>query len=73
MHLVVPIHSYIGEDTSLEVNRDQHDGKMYLIVKVDDGEVHSIDYGYRSIEEAKETAQEFTDDEVIVPKSEYVG
>lgn len=66
--LIVPIHSYIGKDTSLEVNQNQHNGKVYLIAEVKNDEVVSVDYGYRSIKEAKEIAQEFTDDRVIVPK-----
>ena len=54
---IVELNSYRGNsnDTSLLVNGNE-DGKMFVIVSVDLGQVVNVDYGYDSAEEAKAVA-----------------
>jgi len=44
---------------------------MFLIVRVSDGEVVDVDYGYGSVESAKETASKF-DMDVITPADHLI-
>lgn len=67
MSIIVPIRSYVAENTSLEVNQDLRNGKTYLIVRVEDNEVVSVDYGYQDIQRARSIASEW-DETVITPK-----
>lgn len=71
--LIVPIHSYVGKDTSLEVNQDLQGGETFIIVEKEDGEVTSVDYGYNSVDEAKAVAKQFEAGKVITPKNNFVG
>jgi hypothetical protein len=53
--LIIKLTSYVGDDTSLQVNTTGHPetDEMYCIVTVENGEATDVDYGYRTFAEAE--------------------